>query len=540
MSLSEPDVHLSFFDASYQADHLFEAGSPYRLFREKILPLLEKARPALEGMYCATNGRPPVPPGVMAGVLLLQYIENLPDRMAAEQVRLHLGWKYALKLKVNDKGFHATGLTRFRDRLEAHEQARLVFDTILGGLQEAGLVREDRPTRLDSTHVLGVVAHLSRLDKVRETLRLALKEIAGQGVPEGWTEWEALWGRYGHPGGFERDRTVEQQRQRLAEVGEDAARVVGWLEAQPQAVRDREQAALLRRVFGEQFEIAGERVEVRPTEPAQAVCNPHDPQMQWSAKDPAKKTAWIGSKAQVEETVNDERPQPDGKPTPNFIRDIVTTEATASDFAGHARLKAQQQAQGRPLPPATHVDSGYVSDDTLAEAKAGGCELIGPPRPCRKDDGMLGADQFDVDIAERTATCPAGHASVKCCRIHDAYQKAEYYRFHWGRQCASCERRSVCTKAQERTVCVGLHHDALQERRRQMQDPSFLARLRLRNAIEGTISELVRNGMRRSRYRGLAKTALANLMHGAAVNVKRWFRLLAWHMKQAQTAAQAA
>jgi len=540
MSLFKPDVHLSFFDASYQADHLFEAGSPYRLFREKVLPLLEKARPTLEGMYCATNGRPPTPPVLMAGVLLLQYIENVPDRVAAEQARLHLGWKYALKLKVNDAGFHATGLTRFRDRLHAHEQARLVFDTILGGLQEAGLVRDDGPTRLDSTHVLGVVAHLSRLDKARETLRLALKEIAGQEAQAGWAEWEALWGRYGHRAGYERDRTVEQHRQRLAEVGEDAARVIAWLEAQPKAVRDGEQAALLRRVFGEQFEIVQERMEVRPAEPAQAVRNPHDPEMQWSAKDPARKTAWIGTKAQVLETVKDKTPQPKGMPTPNFILDIVTTRATASDYEGRELLEAQQQAQGRPLSPETHVDAGYVSDDTLAQAKSEGRELIGPARPCRKDDGLHGADAFDIHIAERTATCPAGRESVKCCRIHDAYQKAEYYRFHWGRQCAACAQRSACTKAQERTVCVGLHHDALQERRLQMKDPAFQAKLRLRNAIEGTISELARNGMRRSRYRGLVKTAFANLMHGAAVNVKRWFRRLAWRMKQAETAAQAA
>ncbi|MCX7001732.1 MAG: transposase [bacterium] len=49
-----------------------------------------------------------------------------------------------------------------------------------------------------------------------------------------------------------------------------------------------------------------------------------------------------------------------------------------------------------------------------------------------------------------------------------------------------------------------------------------------RNAIEGTISELTRNGMRRTRYRGLAKTRLANYFHGVACNIRRWLRLLAW------------
>ena len=55
-----------------------------------------------------------------------------------------------------------------------------------------------------------------------------------------------------------------------------------------------------------------------------------------------------------------------------------------------------------------------------------------------------------------------------------------------------------------------------------------------RNAIEGTQSELVRaHGLRRARYRGLAKTKLQNYFAGAACNLKRWLRRLAWNMQQA-------
>jgi len=46
-----------------------------------------------------------------------------------------------------------------------------------------------------------------------------------------------------------------------------------------------------------------------------------------------------------------------------------------------------------------------------------------------------------------------------------------------------------------------------------------------RNAIEGTQSELVRaHGLRRARYRGLAKAKLQNYFVGAACNLKRWIR----------------
>jgi IS5 family transposase len=60
--------------------------------------------------------------------------------------------------------------------------------------------------------------------------------------------------------------------------------------------------------------------------------------------------------------------------------------------------------------------------------------------------------------------------------------------------------------------------------------------MRHRNAIEGTQSELVRaHGLRRARYRGLAKVKLQNYFIGAACNVKRWLRRAAWDLQQTMT-----
>ncbi len=49
-----------------------------------------------------------------------------------------------------------------------------------------------------------------------------------------------------------------------------------------------------------------------------------------------------------------------------------------------------------------------------------------------------------------------------------------------------------------------------------------------RNAIEGTVSELVRLGLRRTRCRGLPKTRLHGHLVGAACNLGRWLRPEAW------------
>ena len=82
---------------------------------------------------------------------------------------------------------------------------------------------------------------------------------------------------------------------------------------------------------------------------------------------------------------------------------------------------------------------------------------------------------------------------------------------------------------------MGEHHDLVRRRREEMKTEGFQKRMRQRNGIEGTISELVRLGMRRSRYRGLAKTTLANYMFAAACNTRRYLRLLSWQRNTANS-----
>src|SRR6516225_4862642 len=55
-----------------------------------------------------TRGRPGWSPSRLALVTVLQRAENLTDRMAAEQVRTRLDWKYLLGLPLDDPGFDHT------------------------------------------------------------------------------------------------------------------------------------------------------------------------------------------------------------------------------------------------------------------------------------------------------------------------------------------------------------------------------------------------------------------------------------------------
>ena len=145
----------------------------------------------------------------------------------------------------------------------------------------------------------------------------------------------------------------------------------------------------------------------------------------------------------------------------------------------------------------------------------------------------------NVRIEQRQAICPAGHTSRQCSLINDHYQGTAYLRFEWGSLCDTCQLQTQCTKRKDgrRHLSVGLHHDLLQERRREMHTEDFKLKMQRRNAIEGSISEFTRQGARRTRYRGLAKTTLGNYLQGAAVNASRWVRLVQWQCQEQKKAA---
>src|SRR5689334_12450040 len=58
----------------------------------------------------ADEGKPALSPNLLALVTIFQFLENLPDREAADAVRARIDWKYALHLALDDQGFDASVL----------------------------------------------------------------------------------------------------------------------------------------------------------------------------------------------------------------------------------------------------------------------------------------------------------------------------------------------------------------------------------------------------------------------------------------------
>ena len=607
MSLPDFSTQAELFSTAGLSASLFTPTDRYRLFAKLVYPHLAASRAALEKCYCADNGRVAIEPVLMLGVSLLQDLDGMPDRQAVERLRYHAGWTFALNRQLGDDVFHPSSLVNFRNRLEDHQQSALGFKTILAALEQAGLVSRQSRQRLDSTQMFGRVSQMNRLDCVRESLRLALREVApglAEAARPAW--WASLWERYVESQADYR-ASSETLSRKLAEAGTDAQRLLEWLQEQPEGLAQGEQARLLARVLGEQFEVKAGHAAPQPksqepvaavseavlasrpaaTGPAAAqaqnqeglsagaaplmaepdsppspeekpapqaqgsgavvepkgkgqlasdrVQNPHDPEATYAVKGQGQqKKEHVGYKIQVAETVSEAVLAP-GEPTRNFLAGIVTHPAYESDEAGARQMEQEQATMGLEKPPVQYVDGAYISAALLVQAQAQGRELIGPAQPAPQRDSRFTVADFHIQVEERRAVCPAGKVSTQCSRLEAAATGKVDYRFEFSTQCHDCPRRPQCLGKDQRhrTLVVGEHHSALQARRQEQQTEVFKARMKHRNAIEGTQSELVRgHGLRQAKYRGLAKVKLQNYFIGAACNVKRWLRREAWKIQQ--------
>lgn len=536
MSLPEFSTQAELFSTAGCSRELFLATDRFRLFARKVYPVLAQTRSQLEACYCVDNGRAAVEPVLLLGISLLQYLEAVPDRQAVEMLRYHAGWNFALNRQVGDDLFHPTTLVNFRQRLMEHDLSAIGFQAVLDALIEAGLVARRSRQRLDSTQMFGRVSRMSRLDCVRETLRLALQQL-GELLPEAqrpeW--WGRLWSDYVESQTDYR-ASLETLARKMAEAGQAAQQVLDWLAGtSDKQLAQAKQAQLLARVFAEQFEVVAGTGQAQPKAKqelsSQRAQNPHDPDATYAVKGQGeKKKEHVGYKVQVAETVCGATLAP-GEPTRNFIVGMVTHPAYQSDEAGDLQMEAEQTAMGLEKPPVQYVDGAYVSAQKLVEAQVQGRELIGPAQPAFQKDGRFSAEDFQIKVEERTAICPAGKTNTQCSRLEQASDGKVSYRFEFSTQCHDCPLRERCLGKDQRhrTLVVGEHHTALQARRQEQPTQAFKERMKHRNAIEGTQSELVRaHGLRRARYRGLAKAKLQNYWIGAACNVKRWLRRAAW------------
>src|SRR6266853_3949946 len=87
------------------------------------------------------RGRAAEAPWRLALVTVLQALEGLTDRQAAEAVRTRIDWLYALALPLDEPGFDYSILTDFRQRVLAAGAQDLLLDPILQLCRQRGWLK---------------------------------------------------------------------------------------------------------------------------------------------------------------------------------------------------------------------------------------------------------------------------------------------------------------------------------------------------------------------------------------------------------------
>jgi transposase len=474
-----------------------------------------------------TRGQPAASPARLAFVSLLQYVEGLSDRQAADAVRGRIDWKYALGLELTDPGFDHTVLSEFRSRLVHGRAEQQLLDTLLERCRERGLIRERGRQRTDSTHVRAAVRTLNRLERVGETMRAALNELAAM-APD-WlqalapAEWYRRYGRRVENYHLPKTDAARQELARL--IAADGERLLAAVDAasdQPELAQ-LPAVETLRRVWAEQYtgtpgHLGWREVKDMPS-PAGLISSPYDTDARYSTK---RDVEWVGYKAHLTETCDEDRP--------HLIVNVETTPATTPD--DNMAAVVHESEKGRDLLPGEHlVDKGYTDSEVLvASLSEYGVTIVGPVAedpgwPARAGAGF-DKGSFAVDWDRQVVTCPAGKESISW--LPNTYPKnGMVFESRFARKdCSACPCRSQCTRSKQEPRIIGLlpreQHEALQAARRAQATEEFRARYAARAGIEGTHEQAIRRcGLRRCRYIGEAKAHLQHLLTAAAITLVR-------------------
>ena len=198
----------------------FPQGNLYLRLRDEIGPIFSDV--AFARLF-PPRGQPAEVPWRLALISLFQYAENLSDRQAADAVRARIDWKYALGLELTDTGFDSTVLSEFRSRLVHGSAEALLFDTLLTAARDRKWLTARGRQRTDSTHVLGVIRALNRLELVVETMRHALNALAVAAPDWLQAHSQAEWvDRYGpRADDFRLPKSKDERRAHADLVGRD-------------------------------------------------------------------------------------------------------------------------------------------------------------------------------------------------------------------------------------------------------------------------------------------------------------------------------
>jgi hypothetical protein len=184
--------------------------------------------------------------------------------------------------------------------------------------------------------------------------------------------------------------------------------------------------------------------------------------------------------------------------------------ATAVVAAGGERGEVAGQRRGLEV----YGDSAYGTGAARAAYRDAGHDTMIKPKPlCPAVPGGFTLDDFTIDEAARTVTCPGGHTRAMSPKRTVTF----------GAVCADCPLRSRCTTAKTgRSMSIHEHEDLLRAARAQARSPGFKQAYPTRSIVERIVGWTATHRGRRIklRYLGVDKNHAWLRNRCAAINLR--------------------
>jgi hypothetical protein len=158
------------------------------------------------------------------------------------------------------------------------------------------------------------------------------------------------------------------------------------------------------------------------------------------------------------------------------------------------------------------VDLGYMASPRITQWAEQGVYIMARPWP--QGGTLFTKDDFSLDFAHGTVTCPGGQ-TVPMVLGTDAQFPAS--------ACDGCPQHAQCTKArtgQGRSLHIREDEPFQHKLRAKIKTKRGRASLRKRTAVEHAISHHIAHQGRRARYKGLRKNQFDGRRHAAVSNLQ--------------------
>ena len=502
-------------EEAHVAQALHRIGKFYVFLREIRAALFDDAFQAELATVYQPRGRAPVPPALLAMVMLLQAYAQVGDAEAVVTAQLDPRWQLVLGCLGGTKAPFSQGvLVTFRARMIAHDLDRKLLERTVTLAKRTGRFGwQHLQAALDSSPLLGA----GRIEDTWNLIGRALRAVvtcAAKAVdrPRATVIAEAgltLVGATSVKAALDIDwDDPTAQAAALERLLGEVDRLEQWVAAQPPGAQA---TAALQTALTDLRAVLRQDLEPDPTTGRRRILRGvakgrqpslGDPEMRHGRK--SRRRPFTGYKRHIVKLMD-----------PDLIVEAVARPANEPEHTVLATLTAEVTRHGALTD--LWLDRGYLASAEIPTLHARGVALHVKPWTPRNGE-RFPKQAFAIRVAEGLVECPAHQIAPMVPGRATVQFAAE--------TCRACSVREACTTgAKGRSIALHPQEALMQQLRATTRTVAGRALPRRRTTVEHSLARLDQIQGKKARYKGVRKNTLDVRRCATVTNLQRLARL---------------